>query len=59
MVTVAIRGPLAAKMRELAESTDMSRSKLLEGAILVYGGQVEAGCEPGTPLAHWTDQQRD
>jgi len=58
MVTVAIRGPLAARMRELAESTSLSLAKLLQDSILVYGGQVEAGYEPGTSLADWTAQQR-
>jgi len=59
MLTVAIRGPLAAKMRELAESTGMSLAKLLQDSILVYGGQVDAGYEPGTQLAAWTVQQGD
>jgi len=58
MLTVAIRGPLAARMRELAESTSLSLAKLLQDSILVYGGQVEAGYEPGTSLAAWTAQQR-
>jgi hypothetical protein len=59
MLTVPIRGPLAPKMRELAESTGMSLSKFLKDAILVYGGQVDAGYKPGTSLANWTAQQRD
>jgi len=58
MLTVAIQGPLAARMRELAESTSLSLAKLLQDSILVYGGQVEAGYEPGTSLADWTAQQR-
>ena len=57
MLTVAIRGPLAAKMRQLSESTGLSLAKLLQDAILVYGGQVEAGSEPGTALARWNAQQ--
>jgi len=51
MVTVAIRGPLAAKMRELAETTGMSLAKLLGDMLLVYEGQVQSGYEPGTSLA--------
>jgi len=54
MLTVAIRGPLAARMRELAESTGMSLAKLLQDSILVYGAQVDAGYDPGTSLADWT-----
>ncbi len=51
MLTVAVRGPLAAKMRQLAESTSMSLARLLQDSVLVYGGQVDAGYEPGTALA--------
>jgi pyrroloquinoline quinone (PQQ) biosynthesis protein C len=53
MVTVAIRGPLADRMRELAESHGMSLSKLLKDALLVYGSQVDAGYVPGAQLARW------
>jgi len=28
-------------------------------SLLVYGGQVEAGYEPGTSLAAWTAQQEE
>jgi len=58
MLTVAIRGPLADKMRELAESTGLSLAKLLKDAILVYGDRADAGYEPGTSLANWTARQR-
>lgn len=51
MLTVAIRGPLAQKMREMAEQHGMSLSKLLMDAILVYGGQVDEGYQPGASLA--------
>ncbi len=57
MLTVAIRGHFADRMRELAESHGMSLSKLLKDAILVYEGQVDAGYEPGTSLADWTAQR--
>ena len=57
MLTVAIRGSLAAKMRDLSETTGMSLAKLLQDSILVYGAQVDAGYEPGTALASWTAQQ--
>ena len=56
MLTVAIRGHFAERMRQFAESHGMSLSKLLKDAILVYGGQVDAGYEPGTSLANWTAQ---
>jgi len=59
MLTVAIRGPLADRMRELAESHGMSLSKLLKDAILAYGGQVDTGYEPGTLLAEWTAEHEE
>ena len=58
MLTVAIRGPLAAKMRELAETTGMSLAKLFGDMVLVYGGEMHDGYEPGTLLADWGAQQR-
>ena len=58
MLTVAIRGHFAEWMREPAESYGMSLSKLLKDAILVYGGQVDAGYEAGTSFADWTAQQQ-
>ena len=51
MLTVALRGPLAAKMREMAESTGMSLAKLLGAMVLVYEREMGAGYEPGTSLA--------
>ena len=59
MLTVAIRGPLAAKMRELAETTGMSLAKLLGDMVLVYEGQRSAGYEAGTSLANWTAGNRE
>jgi len=56
MLTVAIRGPLAAKMRELAETTGMSLAKLLGDMVLAYEGEVQGGYEPGTSLARWREQ---
>ena len=58
MLTVAIRGPLAAKMRELAESTGLSLAKLLGDTALVYEGEVRGEYEPKTSLANWRTQQR-
>ena len=49
-LTVAIRGPMAARMRELAERYDMSLAKLLKDALLVYEGEVAGGYEPGRCL---------
>jgi len=57
MLTVAIRGHFAERMREMAESHGMSLSNLLKEALLVYGGQVDSGYEPGTSLASWTAQR--
>ena len=59
MVTVAIRGPLAEKMRELAESHGMSLAKLLMDAVLVYSEQMDAGYEPGTRLASWVPDEAE
>jgi hypothetical protein len=50
MLTVALRGPLAAKMRELADTTGMSLAKLLGDMLLAYEGQVQGGYHPGTRL---------
>ncbi len=49
-LTVAIRGPMAARMRELAERYDMSLARLLKDALLVYEGEVAGGYEPGRCL---------
>jgi hypothetical protein len=51
ILTVAIRGHFAERMRALSESTGMSLAKLLKDALLVYEGAIEAGCEPGTSRA--------
>jgi hypothetical protein len=56
---VAIRGHFTDRMRELAERHGMSLSKLLKDAMLVYGGQVDAGYEPGTRLASWTPDETE
>ena len=47
MLTVAIRGLLAAKMRELAETAGMSLAKLLGDIVLVYEGEVDDGAVAG------------
>jgi hypothetical protein len=57
MLTVAIRGHFAERMRELAESHGMSLSKLLKDVILVYERDIAAGYEPGASLSDWTTQQ--
>jgi hypothetical protein len=59
MVTVAIRGHFAERLRELAEGHGMSLSKLLQDSLLVYEGDIEGGYEPGTSLANWTAQHRE
>jgi len=56
-LTVAIRGPLAEKMREMAESHGMSLAKLLQDAVLVLEERVEEGHEVGTALAEWNAQR--
>jgi hypothetical protein len=57
MLTVAIRGPFADRMRALAESTGLSLAKLLKDALLVYEERIEAGYEPGTSLHAWQERE--
>ena len=59
LLTVAIRGHFAARMRALSETTGMSLAKLLKDALLVYDGDIAAGYEPGTSLANWTPQREE
>jgi hypothetical protein len=59
MLTVALRGHFADRMRELAETHGMSLSKLLKDVMLVYERDIAAGYEPGTSIAAWTTQQRN
>ena len=56
MLTVAIRGALAEKMRALAETTGMSLAKLLGDMMLAYEGEVDGGYEAGTCLARWQQE---
>ncbi len=56
MVTVALRGPLAGKLRQLAESTNLSLAKLLADMLLAYEGEINAGYEPGTSLSRWNGE---
>ena len=55
LLTVAIRGHFAERMRALSESTGMSLAKLLKDSLLVYEGQTEVGYEPGTRLRQWQE----
>jgi len=55
LLTVAIRGHFAERMRALSETHGMSLAKLLKDALLVYEGQVGAGYEPGTNLRQWQE----
>ena len=57
MVTVAIRGPLAGKMREISERANLSLAKLLGDMLLAYEDRVSAGYEPGTHLARWKEER--
>lgn len=56
VLTVAIRGTLAAKMRALARSSGMSLARLLSDALLVYESHMETGYEPGTSLQAWQER---
>ena len=53
MMTVAIRGPLADKMRAMAEAHGVSLARVLQDALLVYEGAIAGGHEPGAALAGW------
>jgi len=57
LLTVAIRGHFATRMRALSESTGMSLAKLLKEALLVYEGNVASGYEPGTSLQRWQEHR--
>jgi len=57
LLTVAIRGHFATRMRALSETTGMSLAKLLKDALLVYKRDIEAGYEPGSNLRLWQETQ--
>jgi hypothetical protein len=57
LLTVAIRGHFAERMRALSESHGMSLAKLLKDILLVYKGQIDAGYEPGTSLQRWQESE--
>jgi len=57
LITVAYRGPLAEKFREMAERHQMSLARLLQDAMLAYETNVAAGYQPGTALEEWKAQQ--
>jgi hypothetical protein len=53
----SLRGPPAETMREMAERHEMSLSRLLQDAILVYANHIATGYRPGTYLAGLRAQQ--
>jgi len=57
LITIAYRGPLAGKFREMAERHQMSLARLLQDAMLAYETNVAAGYQPGTALEEWAAQQ--
>ncbi len=59
LLTVAYRGPLAGRFRELAQRSGLSLAKLLQDALLSYESQVAAGYQPGTALGEWQAQQAE
>jgi len=56
LLTVAIRGHFAARMRALSESTGMSLARLLGDMVLAYEGEMQGGYKPGTSLARWRER---
>jgi len=58
LLTVAYRGPLAERFRELAERHQMSLAKLLQDAMLTYERSIAAGYQPGATLEEWRAQQK-
>jgi len=59
LLTVAIRGHFATRMRALSESHGMSLAKLLKDVLLVYQGDIESGYGPGTSLRRWQESQAE
>ena len=57
LLTVAIRGHFAERMRALSESHGMSLAKLLKDTLLVYEGDIEGGYQPGTSLREWQERE--
>jgi len=56
LLTVAIRGEFANKMRRLSESSGMSLAKLLKDALLLYESSMSEGYDPGDRLHTWQEQ---
>jgi len=56
LITVAYRGPLAGKFREMAERHQMSLARLLQDAMLTYERSIAAGYQPGATLEEWKAQ---
>ena len=57
LLTVAFRGPLAGRFREMAESYHLTLARLVQDAILQYEVAVAGGYQPGTALANWKAHQ--
>ena len=57
LLTIAYRGPLAGRFREMAEQHEMSLAKLMQDALLTYERSIAAGYQPGATLEEWMAQQ--
>jgi hypothetical protein len=57
LLTVAYRGPLAGRFREMAEQYELSLAKLLQDSLLTYERSIAAGYQPGATLEEWKAQQ--
>ena len=57
LLTVAFRGPLAGRFREMAERHQLSLARLMQDALLRYEADVAGGYQPGTALTESKAQQ--
>jgi len=58
LLTIAFRGPLAERVRELAARCDLNLAKFLQDAVLLYEQRIAEGYEPGASLQQWKEQEK-
>ena len=57
LLTIAYRGPLAERTRNLADKCQLSLARLMQDAILVYEQKIAEGYQAGSMLAQWREEQ--